>query len=43
MFFYAYTASRKKELFKSANAQKKMNKTVGTVMIGTGVLLLSKT
>lgn len=42
MLFYAYTASRARELFKSPNAQKKMNKTAGTVMIGTGVLLLSK-
>jgi len=42
MLFYAYTASRTRELFKSANAQKIMNKTAGTAMIGTGALLLSK-
>jgi threonine/homoserine/homoserine lactone efflux protein len=42
MLFYAYTASRTRELLKSASAQKKMNKTAGTVMIGTGALLLSK-
>jgi threonine/homoserine/homoserine lactone efflux protein len=42
MLFYAYSASRTRELFKSVNAQKKMNKTAGTVMIGTGALLLSK-
>ncbi len=43
MLFYAYTASRTRELFKSTSAQKKLNKTAGTVMIGTGALLLSKT
>lgn len=42
MFFYAYTASRTRELFKSTKTQKKMNKAAGTAMIGTGVLLLSK-
>jgi len=42
LLFYAYTASRTRELFKSANAQKKMNKVAGTAMIGTGALLLSK-
>ena len=43
LLFYAYTASRTREFFKSANAQKKMNGAAGTAMIGTGVLLLSKT
>jgi threonine/homoserine/homoserine lactone efflux protein len=43
MLFYAYTASRTRQLFKSVNAQKKMNRTAGTVMIGAGVLLLSRT
>jgi threonine/homoserine/homoserine lactone efflux protein len=43
MLFYAYTASRTRKLFKSLEAQKAMNKTAGTAMIGTGVLLLSKT
>jgi threonine/homoserine/homoserine lactone efflux protein len=42
MFSYAYTASSTRKLFKSANAQKKMNKAAGTAMIGTGVLLMSK-
>jgi len=42
LFFYAFTASRTRDLFKSTNAQNKMNKTAGTAMIGTGVLLLSK-
>lgn len=42
MLFYAYTAARTRELFKSADAQKVMNKTAGTAMIGTGALLLSK-
>lgn len=43
MLFYAYTASRTRQLFKSVNAQKNMNRTAGTVMIGTGALLLSRT
>lgn len=43
MLFYAYTAARARELFKSVSAQKRMNRTAGTVMIGTGALLLSKT
>jgi len=42
MLFYAYTASWARELFKSTNAQKKMNRAAGTAMIGTGALLLSK-
>ena len=42
LFFYAFTASRTRDLFKSTNAQNKMNKIAGTAMIGTGVLLLSK-
>lgn len=42
MLFYAYTASWTRKLFNSANAQKIMNKTAGTAMIGTGALLLSK-
>lgn len=43
MLFYAFTASRARLLFKSKSAQNKMNKTAGSVMIGTGVVLLSKT
>jgi len=42
MLIYAYTASWARELFKSTNAQKKMNRAAGTAMIGTGALLLSK-
>ncbi|RLA11464.1 MAG: LysE family translocator [Gammaproteobacteria bacterium] len=42
MLFYAFTASRARRLFKSEGAQNKMNKTAGSVMIGTGVILLSK-
>jgi len=43
MLFYAFTASRARQLFKSESAQIKMNKTAGSVMIGTGAMLLSKT
>ncbi len=43
MLFYAFTASRARQLFKSESAQNKMNKTAGSVMIGTGAVLLSKT
>ena len=43
MLFYAFTASRARQLFKSEAAQNKMNKTAGSVMIGTGAILLSKT
>jgi len=42
MLFYAFTASRAKLLFKSESAQNKMNKIAGSVMIGTGTVLLSK-
>ena len=42
MLFYAYTASRARELFKSKSAQKTMNRAAGSAMIGTGALLLSK-
>lgn len=43
MLFYAFTASQARALFKSESAQNKMNKTAGSVMIGTGAILLSKT
>ncbi len=43
MLFYAFTASRAKVLFQSENAQNLMHKTAGSVMIGTGAVLLSKT
>jgi len=42
MLFYAFSASRARRLFQSRTARKKMNKTAGTVMIGTGFVLLSK-
>jgi threonine/homoserine/homoserine lactone efflux protein len=42
MLFYAFTASRARQLFKSESAQNKMNKTAGSVMICTGAILLSK-
>lgn len=42
MLFYAFTASRARELFKSESAQNKMNKAAGSVMIGTGAILLSR-
>lgn len=42
MLSYAYTAARAKLLFQSPRAQNKLNKTAGSVMIGTGALLLSK-
>jgi threonine/homoserine/homoserine lactone efflux protein len=42
MLFYAYTASRTRELFKSAKAQNKMNRVAGAAMIGAGALLLTK-
>jgi threonine/homoserine/homoserine lactone efflux protein len=43
MLFYAFTASRARQLFKSETAQSKMNKTAGSVMISTGAILLAKT
>lgn len=42
MLSYAYLASRTRKLFKRENAQKIMNKTAGTAMIGTGSILLSR-
>ncbi len=43
MLFYAYAASRARQLFESEKAKKNMNRLAGTVMIGTGAVLLSKT
>lgn len=43
MLFYAFTASHARKLFRSESAQNKMNKAAGSVMIGTGAILLSKT
>lgn len=43
MMFYAFTASRARKVFKSESAQQTMNRTAGTAMIGTGVVLMSKT
>lgn len=42
MLFYAYTAARARRLFQSEKALERMNKTAGGVMMGTGVVLLSK-
>jgi threonine/homoserine/homoserine lactone efflux protein len=42
MLFYAYTAARTRDMFKSASAQKKMNKAAGAAMISAGVILLTK-
>lgn len=39
---YAYSASRTRKLFKSVSAQNRMNRAAGSAMIGTGVLLLTK-
>ncbi len=39
---YAFTASRARRLFESATARIKMNKIAGSVMVGTGAVLLSK-
>jgi threonine/homoserine/homoserine lactone efflux protein len=43
LLFYAFTASRARLLFKSKSTQYKRNKTAGSVMISTGLVLLSKT
>lgn len=40
MLFYAYTAARARLLFRSKVAQKRMNRTAGAVLIGTGGILL---
>ncbi|MES9963965.1 MAG: LysE family translocator [Candidatus Sedimenticola sp. 20ELBAFRAG] len=42
MLFYAYTASRAREMFRSKSAQRKMNRAAGSAMIGTGAILLTK-
>jgi len=42
MLLYAFMASRARELFKSERAQNRMNRTAGTVMIGTGAVLLTR-
>ncbi|MES9876461.1 MAG: LysE family translocator [Candidatus Sedimenticola sp. PURPLELP] len=42
MLFYAYTASRAREMFRSKSAQRKMNRVAGSAMIGTGAILLTK-
>ena len=43
MACYALTASRARQLLHTPCAQKMMNRVAGTVMIGTGTLLISKT
>ncbi len=40
MSFYAYSASRMRQLFKNKRLQKRMNQVAGSVMIGTGSVLL---
>lgn len=40
MLFYAYTAARARLLFRSEAARQRMNRTAGSVMIGTGVAML---
>ena len=42
MLGYAFTAAKARLLFQSRQAQRRMQKTAGSVMIGTGILLLSK-
>lgn len=39
---YAYLAAKSRQLFKSQSAMKKLNYTSGGVMMGAGVLLISK-
>ncbi|MHC3994051.1 LysE family translocator [Thiomicrolovo sp. ZZH C-3] len=43
MSFYAYSSSRARQLFKNERTQKHMNEVAGSVMIGTGSLLLYRT
>jgi threonine/homoserine/homoserine lactone efflux protein len=43
MLVYAFMASRARQVFTSEHARTRMNKTAGSVMIGTGAVLLSKT
>jgi len=43
MLFYAFSASRARQLFKSEQTQNRMNKIAGGVMIGTGSILLYRT
>jgi threonine/homoserine/homoserine lactone efflux protein len=43
MLVYAFMASRARQLFKSERARNRINKTAGSVMIGTGGVLLTKT
>ena len=42
LLFYAFTASRAKVIFDSDSAKRRMNRVSGSVMIGSGVILLSK-
>jgi threonine/homoserine/homoserine lactone efflux protein len=42
MLLYAFMASRARELLKSERAQNRMNRTAGSVMIGTGAALLTR-
>lgn len=42
MLAYAFMAARARQLFRSETAQNRMNNTAGSVMIGTGAVLLSR-
>lgn len=42
MLFYAYTASKIRKLFSDTDAQKRMNKAAGFVMVSTGSVLIGK-
>ncbi|WP_345973375.1 LysE family translocator [Sulfurimonas diazotrophicus] len=42
MLFYAFSAARTGMLFKSEQSQKRLKRTAGSVMIGTGSVLLAK-
>jgi len=42
MLGYAFTAAKARLFIQSRQAQRRMQKTAGSVMIGTGILLLSK-
>jgi threonine/homoserine/homoserine lactone efflux protein len=42
MLSYAFAAAHARRLFKAKNSQKYMNQAAGSVMIGTGAVLLSK-
>ncbi|MFC1665800.1 LysE family translocator [Pseudomonadota bacterium] len=43
MLVYAYLADKARTLFAGSSAKSKINKTAGSIMIGTGTLLIAKT